>query len=422
MTVETANYISQLDPTYPAAGDPKSEGDNHLRLLKTVLKTQFSNFGINAISRLRQRSITSSASPLGCKPSSTRWTRAKASKSGATYTGSHDFTGATPTVPTQATGDADQGSKHCVCFCNGFQCRPARADGNGGKFVTTDGTNASWSNIYGTPTIISTNTNAVNGGFYIAHSKPDPHAACNPSSGDVVHVSNRSGVGTCVIDRNGSNIMGLAENMTLDVATAAFFLVYADATRLGAVLGNPRQSGRLYFTRRRQAAIPEFTSSGTFTPSAALLANGGQCYYELIGGGSGGAVAHSTFHASGGNAGAYKTGVITVTGAVVSHDWRGWRCGCWDVYKHCGKRGLAVFYWRVGNSGGWRRPTNTEHWQRRLWRKWRGWNRLFLTDTTYTLDARGGLESMAWPVVAALQSTAHYTCAAPMAVGMELIR
>ena len=32
----------------------------------------------------------------------------------------------------------------------------------------------------------------------------------------------------------------------------------------------------------------EFTSSGTFTPSAALLANGGQCYYELIGGGSAG--------------------------------------------------------------------------------------------------------------------------------------
>lgn len=60
----------------------------------------------------------------------------------------------------------------------------------------------------------------------------------------------------------------------------------------------------------------EFTSSGTFTPSAALLANGGECYYELIGGGSSGAVSFNTGHASGGNAGAYKTGVITLTGAV----------------------------------------------------------------------------------------------------------
>ena len=49
MTVESASYISQLDPTYPTAGDPKSEGDNHLRLVKTVLKTQFPNFGTNAI-------------------------------------------------------------------------------------------------------------------------------------------------------------------------------------------------------------------------------------------------------------------------------------------------------------------------------------------------------------------------------------
>lgn len=43
MTVETAIYISDLNAAYPAAGDPKSEGDDHLRLLKTVTKATFPN-------------------------------------------------------------------------------------------------------------------------------------------------------------------------------------------------------------------------------------------------------------------------------------------------------------------------------------------------------------------------------------------
>lgn len=49
MTVESASYISQLDATLPAAGDQKSEGDDHFRLIKSVLKTQFPNFGTTAI-------------------------------------------------------------------------------------------------------------------------------------------------------------------------------------------------------------------------------------------------------------------------------------------------------------------------------------------------------------------------------------
>ncbi len=167
MTVETASYISQLDPTYPAAGDPKSEGDNHLRLLKTVLKTQFPNFGTNA--------ITATAAEVN----------------------------------------------YLVGVTSGVQA----------QLNTLDTGKASKSNIYGTPTLIGTNTNAVNGGFYTLTASLTLTLPATPSSGDVVHVSNRSGATTCVIDRNGSNIMGLAENMTLNVAQQPFSLVYADATR-----------------------------------------------------------------------------------------------------------------------------------------------------------------------------------------------
>lgn len=63
-----------------------------------------------------------------------------------------------------------------------------------------------------------------------------------------------------------------------------------------------------------------FTSSGTFTPSAALLANGGQCYVEAIGGGGSGGVQTTSSaapaSACGGDAGAYICGLVTVSGAV----------------------------------------------------------------------------------------------------------
>ena len=51
MTVETASYISQLDGTRPLSGDPKSEGDDHLRLIKSVLQTQFPNLSTVAMTR-----------------------------------------------------------------------------------------------------------------------------------------------------------------------------------------------------------------------------------------------------------------------------------------------------------------------------------------------------------------------------------
>ena len=42
MGLETASYISQLVATNPTATDPISQGDDHLRLIKSVLQTQFS--------------------------------------------------------------------------------------------------------------------------------------------------------------------------------------------------------------------------------------------------------------------------------------------------------------------------------------------------------------------------------------------
>lgn len=44
MTIEAATYLSDLNATYPLAGDQKSEGDDHLRLIKSTVKATFPNF------------------------------------------------------------------------------------------------------------------------------------------------------------------------------------------------------------------------------------------------------------------------------------------------------------------------------------------------------------------------------------------
>lgn len=41
--LETATYISDLNSSNPAAGDAKSQGDDHLRLLKSTIKATFPN-------------------------------------------------------------------------------------------------------------------------------------------------------------------------------------------------------------------------------------------------------------------------------------------------------------------------------------------------------------------------------------------
>ena len=49
MTIETATYTPQLDATYPASGDAKSEGDNHIRLLKSTIKATWPNLTATAV-------------------------------------------------------------------------------------------------------------------------------------------------------------------------------------------------------------------------------------------------------------------------------------------------------------------------------------------------------------------------------------
>jgi hypothetical protein len=118
----------------------------------------------------------------------------------------------------------------------------AQVGGNGGTVVTLTGTQTLTNKTLTAPVIttpiitqnvqvISTNTTAVASRTYVLTASLTLTLPLSPTAGDWVSVQNSSGTTTAVIARNGSNIMSLAEDLTLDNATASLTLVYADATR-----------------------------------------------------------------------------------------------------------------------------------------------------------------------------------------------
>jgi hypothetical protein len=79
--------------------------------------------------------------------------------------------------------------------------------------------------------IVSTNRTANVGSLHVIINTLTLSLPSSPLSGDLVGVSNRSGNTDVIIARNTKNIMGLAEDMTIDVVDAGFTLIYTDETR-----------------------------------------------------------------------------------------------------------------------------------------------------------------------------------------------
>ena len=99
--------------------------------------------------------------------------------------------------------------------------------------ATSDGTTLTLTSPVITQNIqvISGNTTAVRSRTYVLTATLTLDLPASPAAGDMVMFSNRSATATPVIGRNGQNIMGLAENMTVDSVNYFGTLVYADATR-----------------------------------------------------------------------------------------------------------------------------------------------------------------------------------------------
>ena len=110
--------------------------------------------------------------------------------------------------------------------------------GTAGQVLTSGGPSAppTWSTptaaaAGNTVSVISTNTTAVDKTIYVMIGSLTLTLPLNPTAGNIVYFSNRSNTTTVTIARNGQNIMGLAQDMTIDIAQGMGSLVFADATR-----------------------------------------------------------------------------------------------------------------------------------------------------------------------------------------------
>jgi hypothetical protein len=79
--------------------------------------------------------------------------------------------------------------------------------------------------------VISSNTSAVSGNLYVFTANLTLTLPSSPTVGNFIKVSNRSGVATCVVARNGENIMGSATDLTVNNLNAGFEMIYTGATQ-----------------------------------------------------------------------------------------------------------------------------------------------------------------------------------------------
>lgn len=87
------------------------------------------------------------------------------------------------------------------------------------------------SSVRSTVNVITTNTTAVVGHTYVLAANLVLNLPATLVAGDMFSVQNSSGLVSCVIGRNGHNIMSLAEDLLIDKLNVSFNLTYIDSTR-----------------------------------------------------------------------------------------------------------------------------------------------------------------------------------------------
>ena len=128
MSVETAPYINSLNTALPASNDPKSEGDDHLRVIKSAVKATFPNL---------TGAVTVTQTDLNTIPN-------LAPKASPVFTGN-------PTAPTASATDntttlaTTAMVQAALIASTGIGGQLPGQSGNANKFLKTNGSVASWS-------------------------------------------------------------------------------------------------------------------------------------------------------------------------------------------------------------------------------------------------------------------------------------
>jgi hypothetical protein len=133
MALETGTYISDLVATNPVAGDPKSQGDDHIRLLKSTIKATFPN--INA-------AVTATDEELNFVDGVTSSIQTQIDLKAPLA--SPEFTGV-PIAPTAETGSTGtQIATLDYVVATALSSSLPGQTGNAGKLLSTDGVNGGW--------------------------------------------------------------------------------------------------------------------------------------------------------------------------------------------------------------------------------------------------------------------------------------
>lgn len=188
MALESGNYINDLTITNPTASDPKSAGDDHIRLLKTILKNSFPGFSGPVVvggtsTGVANAYLLAATIPAYIANTIVVWTPNVSNNGASTINinglGVVNIKRLDGTA--SSSGDLIAG-QYAEMVYNGSEFRllsvtkayidnlsfssslPAQA-GNSGKVITTDGTTASWTNTLSLASLaLTTDLAVIDGG------------------------------------------------------------------------------------------------------------------------------------------------------------------------------------------------------------------------------------------------------------------
>lgn len=216
MAVDSATHIASFDTAKPSGSDPRSELDNNIRHVKSVLLTDFPNIA---------GAVTASHTELnyvdGVTSNIQTQLDTKGAHAGQTWTGTQNFTGATVTVATKS------GSYNGTEAANGAMVQAAVAAVNAatGNLVRTTNSSASITLAAG-QMVASTYT-----GGAVAVTWPTPSGvggACGVSF-DNGRTDNTVDFGAySVIGSNGLTVTGV---VTIDTTLPVVLAWYGDYWR-----------------------------------------------------------------------------------------------------------------------------------------------------------------------------------------------
>lgn len=157
----------------------------------------------------------------------------KGAISGQTWTGSHDFTGATITAATKATGTAtNEVATTAFVAAAGLSSALPGQTGNAGKYVKTDGASASWDWPYLSRFAVTGTTQSAVAGFMYCLQNTSATTVtlpASPNEGDVIALRCDNLRTDNAVARNGNLLLGLAEDMIIDNPYFPIVLQYRTA-------------------------------------------------------------------------------------------------------------------------------------------------------------------------------------------------